>query len=158
MTKLQVGDMAPDFEAINDEGKPVRLSDFRGKKVILYFYPKDNTSGCTKQAVGFRDHYEEIVAHNAVVLGVSPDSVESHVKFKTKYDLPFQLLVDPDHKIAELYGVWGEKKMYGRTYYGIKRSHFVIDEEGRLIDVRYNVRPAKSVEYALKAIKGEGGK
>ena len=104
--------------------------------------------------MGFRDHYDEIVAHNAVVLGVSPDSVESHVKFKTKYDLPFHLLVDPDHAIAELYGVWGEKKMYGRTYYGIKRSHFVIDEEGRLIDVRYNVRPAKSVEYALKAIKG----
>ena len=154
MTKLQVGEMAPDFEALNDEGKKVKLSDFRGKKVILYFYPKDNTSGCTKQAVGFRDHYDEIVANNAVVLGVSPDSVESHVKFKTKYDLPFHLLVDPDHKIAELYGVWGEKKMYGRTYYGIKRSHFVIDEEGRLIDVRYNVRPAKSVEYALKAIQG----
>jgi len=154
MTKLQVGDMAPDFEALTDEGKTVRLSDFRGKKVILYFYPKDNTSGCTKQAVGFRDHYDEIVANNAVVLGVSPDSVESHVKFKTKYDLPFHLLVDPDHKIAELYGVWGEKKMYGRTYYGIKRSHFVIDENGKLIDVRYNVRPAKSVEYALKAIQG----
>ena len=153
MTKLQVGEMAPDFEALTDEGKKVKLSDFRGKKVILYFYPKDNTSGCTKQAVGFRDHYDEIVANNAVVLGVSPDSVESHVKFKTKYDLPFHLLVDPDHKIAELYGVWGEKKMYGRTYYGIKRSHFVIDEEGRLIDVRYNVRPAKSVEYALKAIQ-----
>jgi len=153
MTKLQVGDMAPDFEALTDEGKPVRLSDFRGKKVILYFYPKDNTSGCTKQAVGFRDHYDEIVANNAVVLGVSPDSVESHVKFKTKYDLPFHLLVDPDHQIAEMYGVWGEKKMYGRTYYGIKRSHFVIDEDGKLIDVRYNVRPAKSVEYALKAIQ-----
>jgi peroxiredoxin Q/BCP len=156
MTKLQVGEMAPDFEAVTDEGKTVRLSDFRGKKVILYFYPKDNTSGCTKQAVGFRDHYDEIVANNAVVLGVSPDSVESHVKFKTKYDLPFHLLVDPDHKIAELYGVWGEKKMYGRTYYGIKRSHFVIDEEGKLIDVRYNVRPAKSVEYALKAIQESG--
>ncbi len=153
MTKLQVGEMAPDFEALTDEGKKVKLSDFRGKKVILYFYPKDNTSGCTKQAVGFRDHYDEIVANNAVVLGVSPDSVESHVKFKTKYDLPFHLLVDPDHKIAELYGVWGEKKMYGRTYYGVKRSHFVIDEEGRLIDVRYNVRPAKSVAYALKAIQ-----
>ncbi len=154
MTKLQVGDMAPDFEALTDEGKTVRLSDFRGKKVILCFYPKDNTSCCTNQAVGFRDHYDEIVANNAVVLGVSPDSVESHVKFKTKYDLPFHLLVDPDHKIAELYGVWGEKKMYGRTYYGIKRSHFVIDENGKLIDVRYNVRPAKSVEYALKAIQG----
>ena len=153
MSKLQIGDLAPDFKATTDEGKQVRLSDFRGKKVILYFYPKDNTSGCTKQAVGFRDHYDEIVANNAVVLGVSPDSVESHVKFKTKYDLPFHLLVDPDHKIAELYGVWGEKKMYGRTYYGIKRSHFVIDEEGKLIDVRCNVRPAKSVEYALKAIQ-----
>ncbi len=153
MTRLEVGQMAPDFEAIDDQGQPFRLSDFRGKKIILYFYPKDNTSGCTKQAVGFRDHYDAIVANNAMVVGVSPDSVESHVKFKTKYDLPFHLLVDPDHTIAELYGVWGEKKMYGRTYYGIKRSHFVIDEEGRLIDVRYNVRPAKSVEYALKAIQ-----
>jgi len=152
-TRLQVGDLAPDFEALTDEGKKVRLSDFRGKKVILYFYPKDNTSGCTKQAVGFRDHYDEIVAANAVVLGVSPDSVESHIKFKTKYDLPFHLLVDPDHEIAEMYGVWGEKNMYGRKYFGIKRSHFVIDEDGRLIDVRYNVRPAKSVEYALQAIQ-----
>jgi len=152
MTKLQVGDLAPDFQAMNDAGELVQLSDFRGKKVILYFYPKDNTSGCTKQAVGFKENYDAIEAANAVVLGVSPDSVASHVKFKTKYDLPFQLLVDADHAVAEQYGVWGEKNMYGRKYFGIKRSHFVIDEAGKLIDVRYNVRPAKSVEYALKVI------
>ncbi|NOX64036.1 MAG: thioredoxin-dependent thiol peroxidase [Chloroflexi bacterium] len=153
MTKLQIGDMAPDFEAVTDSGDTVRLSDFRGKRVVLYFYPKDNTSGCTKQACGFRDHYDVIEEKNAVVLGVSPDSVASHQKFKSKHNLPFTLLVDPDHKIAELYGVWGEKKMYGRTYMGIIRSHFVIDEEGRIADVQYKVSPAKSVERALKALE-----
>ncbi len=153
MTKLQIGDMAPDFEAVTDAGDTVRLSDFRGKRVVLYFYPKDNTSGCTKQACGFRDHYDVIEEKNAVVLGVSPDGVESHRKFKSKYNLPFTLLVDPDHKISELYGAWGEKKMYGRTYMGVIRSHFVIDEEGRIVDVQYKVSPTKSVERALKALE-----
>lgn len=152
MTPLQIGDTAPDFEALTDGGERIKLSDFRGKRIILYFYPKDNTSGCTKQACGFRDNYPVLEEKNAVVLGVSPDGISSHQKFKSKYDLPFTLLVDEDHSIAEKYGVWGEKKMYGRTYMGIIRSHFIIDEEGRIADVQYKVSPTKSVERALKAL------
>ena len=152
MTKLNIGDKAPDFTAVTDQGETVRLSDYRGKRVVLYFYPKDDTSGCTKQACGFRDNYEIIEEKNAVVLGVSPDGVASHQKFKSKYDLPFTLLVDEDHAIAELYGVWGEKSMYGRKYMGIIRSHFIIDEDGVIVDVKYKVSPTKSVETALKAL------
>ncbi|HEY53987.1 MAG TPA: thioredoxin-dependent thiol peroxidase [Caldilineae bacterium] len=152
MTRLTVGDTAPDFEAVTDSGETIKLSDYRGKRVVLYFYPKDNTSGCTKQACGFRDSYPVITEANAVVLGVSPDGVSSHQKFKTKYDLPFTLLVDEDHSIAERYGVWGEKKMYGRSYMGVIRSHFIIDEAGRVADAQYKVSPAKSVERALKAL------
>jgi len=152
MSKLQAGDMAPDFELTSDAGEKVRLSDLRGKKVVLYFYPKDMTSGCTTQACGFRDEYPVIEDRNAVVLGVSPDSVESHQKFKSKYDLPFTLLVDEDHAVAEAYGVWGEKSMYGRKYMGIVRSHFVIDEEGRLLDLHVKVSPKKSVEEAVAAL------
>jgi len=152
MTKLNIGDIAPDFEAVTDTDNKIKLSDYRGKRVVLYFYPKDNTSGCTKQACGFRDNYPVIEEANAVVLGVSPDGVGSHQKFKTKFDLPFTLVVDEDHSIAEQYGVWGEKKMYGRAYMGIIRSHFIIDEEGRIADVQYKVSPAKSVERALKSL------
>ena len=152
MTKLNIGDVAPDFEVITDTGDKIKLSDYRGKRVVLYFYPKDNTSGCTKQACGFRDNYPVIEEANAVVLGVSPDGVSSHQVFKTKYDLPFTLLVDEGHSIAEQYGVWGEKKMYGRSYMGIIRSHFIIDEEGRIADAQYKVSPAKSVERALKSL------
>jgi peroxiredoxin Q/BCP len=149
---LQVGDPAPDFELVADTGETVRLSDFRGRRVILYFYPKDNTSGCTTQACGFREAYPEISERNAVVLGVSPDSRASHQKFKTKYDLPFLLLVDEQHSVAEAYGVWGEKKMYGKTYMGILRSHFVIDEAGNLADVQISVKPADSVQRAVQAL------
>jgi len=152
MAQLQVGDNAPDFELISDTGETVRLADFRGKKVVLYFYPKDMTSGCTSQACGFRDEYPIIEEKNAVVLGVSPDGVESHQKFKTRHDLPFTLLVDKDHAVAELYGVWGEKSLYGRKYMGIIRSHFVIDETGRLADVQVNISPQKSVEKAVAAL------
>jgi len=130
----KIGEPAPDFEALTDTGETVKLGDFRGRRVVLYFYPKDDTSGCTKQACGFRDSYPVIEEQNAVVLGVSPDGVTSHQKFKTKYDLPFTLLVDEEHTIAELYGVWGEKSMYGRKYMGIIRSHFVIDEAGKIAD------------------------
>ncbi len=151
--KLKVGDLAPDFELTTDRGDTVRLSDLRGRRVILYFYPKDDTPGCTTQACGFRDTYPQIEEQNAVVLGVSPDGVESHQKFKTKYDLPFTLLADEDHSVAETYGVWGEKERYGKKYMGIIRSHFVIDEEGRLADVQVNVSPEKSVEKALQAIQ-----
>ncbi len=150
--KVRVGDMAPDFEVLSDTGEPVRLSQFRGKKVILYFYPKDDTSGCTTQACGFRDNYPAIEAKNAVVLGVSPDSVKSHQKFKTKHNLPFTLLVDDQHSVAEAYGVWVEKSMYGKKYMGVERSHFVIDEEGRVVQAELKVKPAESAQRALAGL------
>ncbi|MDQ4076189.1 MAG: thioredoxin-dependent thiol peroxidase [Chloroflexota bacterium] len=150
---LRVGDRAPDFELTSDRGETVRLSDFRGQRVILYFYPKDATPGCTTQACGFRDVYPEVEEKDAVVLGVSPDSLASHQEFKRKYDLPFTLLVDDDHAVAEKYGVWGEKSKFGRKFTGVTRSHFVIDEAGNLVDVQYNVKPKDSVERALRALE-----
>ena len=111
---LKVGDTAPDFELSSDSGQTVKLSDFRGKRVVVFFYPKDDTPGCTTQACGFRDNYLQIEEKNATVLGVSPDGVKSHQKFKTKFNLPFVLLADEEHKVAEAYGVWGEKSMYGK--------------------------------------------
>src|SRR5215212_5295421 len=138
MSKINVGDMAPDFTATTDAGTSVRLSDYRGKRVVLYFYPKDDTPGCTTQACGFRDNYLEIEEKNAIVLGVSPDGVKSHQKFKTKFNLPFILLADEQHKVAEAYGAWGEKTNYGKTYMGIIRSHFVIDEAGKIADAQLN--------------------
>lgn len=148
-----VGSVAPDFTLTGDDGSTVRLSDLRGQRVVLYFYPKDDTPGCTTQACGFRDNYVEIAEKNAVVFGISPDGVKSHVKFRTKFDLPFRLLADEDHQVAERYGVWGEKSMYGKTYFGIIRSHFVVDEEGRIADVRYHVSPEVSVQGALAALR-----
>ncbi len=150
--KLKIGDLAPEFELMTDKGNTVKLSDYRGKRVVVYFYPKDDTPGCTTQACGFRDHYLEIEEKNAVVLGISPDNAESHVRFKTKFQLPFTLLCDEDHAVAELYGVWGEKSMMGKTYMGIIRSHFVVDSKGKLIDVQYQVKPSDSVAGALKVI------
>ena len=149
---LKVGDTAPDFEALSDSGKKIKLSDFRGKRVVLYFYPKDSTPGCTTQACGFRDHYPTVEKRKAVVLGVSPDGVASHQKFKTNQKLPFTLVVDDEHKIAEAYGVWGEKSMYGRKYMGIIRSHFVIDEKGKIADAQVKVSPKDSVTLALEAL------
>jgi peroxiredoxin Q/BCP len=148
-----VGSAAPDFELPADDGQIVRLNDYRGQRVVLYFYPKDMTSGCTTQACGFRDNYPAITERNAVVLGISPDGVKSHVQFKSKYDLPFRLLADEDHQVAERYGVWGEKNNYGKTYFGIIRSHFVIDEQGRIADVQYGVKPEDSVSSALAALR-----
>jgi peroxiredoxin Q/BCP len=153
MAQLKAGDNAPDFKAVDDQNKAVRLSDYRGKTVILYFYPKDDTSGCTTQACSFRDAHEQLETRNAVVLGVSPDGVQSHVKFKAKYDLPFTLLVDEDHTLAGAYGAWGEKSMYGRKYMGIIRSQFVIDGTGTIVDAIYKVSPKASVEKALAAIQ-----
>ena len=152
MAKLAVGDQAPDFEAVTDQGAKLHLHELQGKQVILYFYPKDDTSGCTTQACGFRDHYLEIEEKNGVVVGVSPDNVASHQKFKTKYNLPFTLVVDTDHAIAEAYGVWGEKSMYGKKYMGIIRSHFVIDETGNIVAVQYKVSPADSTKKAVEAL------
>ncbi len=150
--ELKVGDTAPDFELPADNGQSVHLSDFRGKRVVVYFYPKDNTSGCTTQACGFRDRYPDIQEKNAVVLGISPDGIDSHKKFKTKYDLPFLLLADEDHHVAEAYGVWQEKSMYGKKYMGIVRSHFVVDENGKLADVQVKVSPTDSVERAVASL------
>lgn len=152
MPELQVGKAAPDFELLSDSGGKVKLADFRGKRVIVYFYPKDDTPGCTTQACGFRDAYPQIEEKNAIVIGISPDGEESHQKFKTKYNLPFILLADEDHKVAEAYGVWGEKNLYGKKYMGILRSHFVVDEQGKLVDAQVKVSPADSVERAIQAI------
>ncbi len=151
-TELETGTPAPTFEAKTDSGETVNLADFRGQKVVLYFYPKDDTPGCTTQSCGFRDIHPEITEKNAVVFGISPDGQESHEKFRTKFDLPFTLLVDEDHSIAEAYGVWGERTMYGRTFMGIHRSHFVIDEDGNLLETSYDVAPADSPAGALAAL------
>ncbi|NWG20347.1 MAG: thioredoxin-dependent thiol peroxidase [Chloroflexi bacterium] len=150
--KLKAGDIAPEFTATTETGATVKLSDFRGKRVVLYFYPKDDTPGCTTQSCGFRDAYPQIEEKNAVVLGVSPDSVKSHVKFKTKYNLPFTLLVDEDHAIATAYGVWVQKSMMGKKYMGIERSHFVIDEHGVIIEAAVKVKPEESVQRAVAAL------
>ena len=151
-TELKVGDLAPDFTLPAEDGRQVSLADYRGKRVVLYFYPKDDTPGCTTQACGFRDAYPQIEEQNAVVLGVSPDSEQSHRKFKTKFDLPFTLLIDADHQVAEAYGAWGEKTNYGRTYTGIIRSHFIINEAGRLADVQVDVGAKDSVARALQTL------
>ncbi len=152
MSELTIGQPAPDFTATTDNGDPISLSDFRGKRVVLYFYPKDDTPGCTTQACSFRDAYPEIEEKNAVVLGVSPDGSASHQKFRSKYELPFTLIVDEDHAISEAYGTWGEKSMYGKKYMGVIRSQFVIDEVGNLIDVHYKIAPKDSVPDALKIL------
>ncbi len=149
---LKVGEPAPDFELPSDSGTKVKLSALRGQRVVVYFYPKDDTPGCTTQACGFRDNYVNIQEKHAVVLGISPDGEKSHIRFKTKFNLPFTLLSDEDHAVAETYGVWGEKSMMGKKYMGIIRSHFVVDEHGKLIDVQYNIKPEASVEGALKMI------
>ena len=146
---LKEGVLAPDFTLTDDQGDQVTLSQFRGKKAVLYFYPKDNTPGCTTEACGFRDGHGQILAKGAVVLGVSPDSVKSHQGFKRKFSLPFHLLSDPDHKVAELYGAWGEKKHYGRTYFGILRTTFVVNEEGIITKVLEKVKPAGHTEEVL---------
>jgi peroxiredoxin Q/BCP len=149
---LKVGDAAPDFELSNDKGETVKLADFRGKRVVVFFYPKDDTPGCTTQACGFRDNYLQIEEKNATVLGISPDGVKSHQKFKTKYNLPFVLLADEQHQVADAYGVWGEKSFMGKKHMGIIRSHFVIDEQGNIADAQVNVSPNDSVERALAAL------
>jgi peroxiredoxin Q/BCP len=132
---LQTGDEAPEISAKDQNGNDVRLSDFKGKKVILYFYPKDDTPGCTAQACNLRDNYESLLSQGFVVLGVSVDNEKSHQKFIKKYDLPFPLLADTDHTIVEAYGVWVEKSMYGKTYMGTARTTFVIDEKGIISEI-----------------------
>lgn len=153
MANLKIGNKAPAFTLFDADGNKHNLSDFLGKKVILYFYPKDNTSGCTKEACNFRDSLADFEAENAVILGVSPDSQKSHQNFRSKYDLPFILLSDPEKKIAEKYGVFKEKKMYGKTYMGIERSTFFIDEKGRLSEKWREVKVTSHVELVLDRIR-----
>lgn len=143
---LNVGDTAPDFSLPDQHGAERRLSDFRGKKVVLYFYPKDNTSGCTTEAVGFRDRADKFADNNAVVIGVSKDSVKSHYNFAEKYGLPFILLADEERKVIDLYGVFKEKKMYGKTVMGVKRTTFVIDEYGVIERIYSDVKAAGHAE------------
>jgi thioredoxin-dependent peroxiredoxin len=149
---IDEGTQAPDFELATDAGERVRLSDLRGQPVVLYFYPKDDTPGCTTQACELRDNYAQLREHGAVVLGVSPDDEASHAKFRTKYSLPFSLLADPEHKVAEQYGVWGEREYRGKTYMGINRSTFVIDPEGRVAKAFYGVKPQGHAEKILAAL------
>jgi peroxiredoxin Q/BCP len=144
--ELQVGDLAPDFALPDEQGNTVRLSDLRGKRVVVYFYPMDDTPGCTMQACGFRDAYPEIQERNAIVLGISPDPAASHQAFKTKFDLPFTLLIDADHAVADAYGSWNAERGWTR------RSHFVVDEQGRLVDVQVGVQATDSVRLALEAL------
>ena len=146
------GTAAPDFELTSDAGDRIKLSDLRGKPVVLYFYPKDDTPGCTKQACGIRDAYDAFEERGAVVLGVSPDDVTSHEKFKRKYGLPFTLLADPGHETAENYGVWVEKKNYGKTYMGIERSTFVIGPDGNVARVLRRVNPQTHADDVLETL------
>ena len=130
MAKLQAGEKAPSFSGTDQNGNTIALKDFKGKKVILYFYPKDDTPGCTAQACNLRDNYQSLIAEGYQVIGVSKDSVKSHKKFETKYELPFPLIADEDHIISDAYGIWGEKKFMGRTFLGVHRTTFLIDEKG----------------------------
>ena len=138
---LNDGDKAPEFSLTDDEGNTVSLAGFAGKKKVVYFYPKDDTPGCTKEACSFRDEYDAILEKGAVVIGISPDSPESHAKFKSKFDLPFYLVADPDKKAIQAFGAWGEKKNYGKTYEGVLRSTFVINEQDVVIKAFHTVKP-----------------
>jgi peroxiredoxin Q/BCP len=149
---IEVGDLAPEFALPSDRGDVVRLSDLRGTRVVLFFYPKDDTSGCTKEACGFRDVMPAITEQGATVLGVSPDPVRSHERFRDKYDLNFPLLADEDHEVAAAYGAWGLKKLYGREYEGILRSTFLIGEDGHVEKVYRKVRPAEHAEEVVEEL------
>ena len=150
---VQEGEVAPGFTLTSDKGEEISLSDFHGQRVVLYFYPKADTPGCTKQACALRDVYPKIEAENAVIIGISPDEPDKLVKFREKYDLPFILLSDPDHEVAEAYGAWGEKTSFGKTYEGIIRSHFAIDAEGRIDEADIKVRPLTTADLAVKIIE-----
>lgn len=149
---LKPGDTAPPFALPGDDGSTIALAGLQGKKVVLYFYPKDDTPGCTTQACEFRDNWTAVQRTGAVVLGVSPDGVDSHRKFRAKFSLPFPLLADTDHRVAEAYGAWGEKSMYGRTYQGVLRTTFVIDERGRVERVFERVKPKGHAGEVLEAL------
>ena len=150
---IEIGTKAPDFTLKDKDGKEVSLSDFLGKKVVLYFYPKDNTPGCTRQACAFAETYEEFKSKNFEVIGISKDSVASHVKFAEKYSLPFVLLSDPERKAIEAYGVWQEKKMCGKVSMGVVRTTFIIDESGNIAEIMPKVKPDTNAQEILDKIK-----
>jgi peroxiredoxin Q/BCP len=156
MGDLSVGDKAPAFSAKDQDGRSVKLSDFKGRKVVLYFYPKDDTTGCTAEACAFRDRLPEFERLGVAVLGVSPDSEASHRKFADKYSLPFTLLADPERKIVEAYAAWGEKKLYGRSYMGTLRKTYLIDEKGRVAAVYPKVSPKTHADELLAALADAG--
>ncbi|NQX42803.1 peroxiredoxin Q/BCP [Pedobacter steynii] len=153
MSELQEGQAAPDFTAADQDGNTVSLNQFKGKKVVLYFYPKDDTPGCTAEACDFRDNYQGLIAKGIVVLGVSVDDEKSHQKFATKHSLPFTLIADTDKKIVEAYGVWGEKNMYGKKYMGTNRKTFLIDEEGNISHIITKVDTKNSTAQVLELLK-----
>ena len=152
MISLKIGDKAPDFELIDSESNKIRLSDFKGKKVVLYFYPKDDTSGCTKEACSFRDNIASLKKLNVEVLGVSNDDHQSHKKFSEKYSLPFKLLCDIDKKVSKEYGVYELKSFMGNEYYGIVRSTFLIDEKGKITHIFYKVNPENHIDEIGEAL------
>lgn len=147
-----VGEKAPDFELLNQDGEMVKLSDLQGKRVVLFAYPKAGTSGCTTQACGFRDNYPKIEAGDAIVLGISPDEPKALKKWQDKESLPYDLLSDPEHEILESWGAWGEKSMYGKKFMGVIRSHWIIGADGTIEDEQIKISPKKSIEQALKAL------
>ncbi len=150
---ISAGGQAPDFTLSDDEGRMHTLSDYRGKPVVLYFYPKDNTSGCTKEACGFRDDYSAYQDGGVTILGVSPDSSKSHANFRAKYELPFTLLADPDREVIKMYGAWGLKKLYGREYEGVMRTTFLIGEDGNILKVFEKVKPANHSAEILAVLE-----
>ena len=147
-----IGEVAPDFALLNQDGETVRLSDLRGTKVVLFAYPKADTPGCTTQACGMRDNFPTFTEHNATVIGISPDTPAELKKWHAKMEFPYMLVADPDHQVLEQWGAWGERSMYGKTYFGVIRSHWVIDENGVIIDEQIKISPEKSVEGALKIV------
>jgi peroxiredoxin Q/BCP len=149
---VEEGQVAPDFELEGDDGSRVRLSDLRGRTVVLWFYPKDATPGCTTEACEFRDAYDRFRERGIDVLGISPDPVDSHRRFRAKHELPFPLLADPDHTASEAYGVWGEKRYLGRTYLGVTRSTFVVDPDGTVATAMYGVKPAGHAANVLESL------
>ncbi len=152
MAQLAAGDKAPPFTLKDQDGHEVSLGDFKGRKLLLYFYPKADTPGCTTQACDVRDALPELAEAGTIAVGISPDEPTRQKRFDTKYDLGFPLLSDPDHKVAQAYGAWGEKSMYGKTYQGIIRSSFLIDETGEILQVSYKVKPKDTVPNAREAL------
>jgi peroxiredoxin Q/BCP len=153
MMTISAGDVAPDFALPDDSGKVRTLSDFHGKTVLIYFYPKDDTPGCTTEACNFRDDYSAYEKAGVVILGISPDTVKSHVKFKSKFELPFPLLADDDHQVCQSYGVWGLKKFMGREYMGVLRTTFLVGPDGIVKDVFENVKPAEHSTQVLESLR-----